>query len=211
MSGFGERVRSLRESLGMTQDELAKRMGVTRPAVSAWEAGNSKPRLAKLEALADTLDTTPFYLLEGEGPREVESSPTSAMVPMRVLGVTCMGGGDIDDSEAVVEVPAGVARRHPGLFVVHGIGSCLNRRFPEDAALGVDPGMEPRSGDAVLVTDEARGSVVRVYYRGGAGTVMLSADSTEEGHEDIVIGPDDPPAQVRGVVVWWQAFEDVRR
>lgn len=71
--------------------------------------------------------------------------------------------------------------------------------------------MGPETGDAVLVRDEARGSYVHVYMAGAGGTVLLSADSWEDGHEDVVVGPHDPPVEVLGVVVWWQAYEDVTR
>ncbi len=208
---FSARVRALRESAGLTQAQLADKVGLTNRAVGAWESGRSKPRLDKLSQLAETLGTTPYYLMNGDGPERMESRATSAVVPMRAIGVTCMGDGDEQEADSVVEVPEGVAERHPGLFVVHGIGTCMDRRFPEDAALGVDPGMEPRTGDAVLVRDEAHGSFVHVYMAGSGGTVMLSADSWEEGYEDLVVGPRDPPVEVLGTVVWWQAYEDVRR
>ena len=208
---FSTRVKALREGAGLTQAELADKVGLTNRAVGAWESGRSRPRLDKLSKLADILGTTPYYLLNGDGPERVESRVASAAVPMRAIGVTCMGDGDEQEADAVVEVPEGVAERHPGLFVVHGIGSCMDRRFPEDAALGIDPDMEPRTGDAVLVRDEAHGSFVHVYMAGAGGTVMLSADSWQDGYEDVVVGPHDPPVEVLGTVVWWQAYEDVVR
>lgn len=208
---FAQRVKRLREDRGLTQEELAASLGLTRPAVGRWESGRSKPRLDKLDQLAALLGTSAYYLLNGDGPERVESSAASATVPMRAIGVTCMGDGDEDNADAVVEVPEGVATRHPGLFVIHGVGSCMNRRFPEDAALGVDPAMEPRTGDAVLVRDEAHGSFVHVYMAGSGGTVMLSADSWSDSYEDVVVGPRDPPVEVLGTVVWWQAYEDVVR
>lgn len=211
--GFGERVRALREQAGLTQGQLGGRLDppVTYAAVGSWEAGKSRPRLTKLEQLAKVLGTTSYYLLNGNGPEVTGMKSSSAIVPLRVIGVTCMGDGDEQEADAVVEVPEGVAERHPGLFVVHGIGSCMDRRFPEDAALGVDPDMEPRTGDAVLVRDEAHGSFVHVYMAGSGGTVMLSADSWQDGYEDVVVGPHDPPVEVLGTVVWWQAYEDVVR
>lgn len=208
---FSARVKALREAADLTQAELADKVGLTNRAVGAWESGRSKPRLDKLSKLADILGTTPYYLMNGDGPERVESRAASATVPMRAIGVTCMGDGDEQDADAVVEVPEGVAERHPGLFVVHGIGSCMDKRFPEDAALGVDPDMEPRTGDAVLVRDEEHGSFVHVYMAGSGGTVMLSADSWHDGYEDLVVGPHDPPVEVLGTVVWWQAYEDVVR
>lgn len=205
------RLRMLRKDAGMTQQDIADKLDVTRVSVGKWESGIATPRPKNLEDLAALFGTSVSYLLGEDGPERVESRATSAMVPMRAIGVTCMGDGDEQDADAVVEVPAGVAERHPGLFVVHGIGSCMDRRFPEDAALGVDPDMEPRTGDAVLVRDEAHGSFVHVYMAGSGGTVMLSADSWSETYEDLVVGPEDPPVEVLGTVVWWQAYEDVTR
>lgn len=205
------RLRMLRKDAGMTQQDIADKLDVTRVSVGKWESGIATPRPKNLEDLAALFGTSVSYLLGEDGPERVESRATSAMVPMRAIGVTCMGEGDEQDADAVVEVPEGVAARHPGLFVVHGIGSCMDRRFPEDAALGVDPDMEPRTGDAVLVRDEAHGSFVHVYMAGSGGTVMLSADSWQEGYEDLVVGPRDPPVEVLGTVVWWQAYEDVTR
>ena len=205
------RLRMLRKDAGMTQQDIADKLDVTRVSVGKWESGIATPRPKNLEDLAALFGTSVSYLLGEDGPERVESRATSAMVPMRAIGVTCMGDGDETDADAVVEVPEGVARRHPGLFVVHGIGSCMDRRFPEDAALGVDPDMEPRTGDAVLVRDEAHGSFVHVYMAGSGGTVMLSADSWQDGYEDLVVGPRDPPVEVLGTVVWWQAYEDVVR
>lgn len=205
------RLRMLRKDAEMTQQDIADKLDVTRVSVGKWESGIAIPRPKNLEDLAALFGTSVSYLLGEDGPERVESRATSATVPMRAIGVTCMGEGDEQDADAVVEVPAGVAERHPGLFVVHGIGSCMDRRFPEDAALGVDPDMEPRTGDAVLARDEAHGSFVHVYMAGAGGTVMLSADSWQEGYEDVVVGPHDPPVEVLGTVVWWQAYEDVVR
>lgn len=205
------RLRMLRKDAGMTQQDIADKLDVTRVSVGKWESGIATPRPKNLEDLAALFGTSVSYLLGEDGPERVESRAASATVPMRTIGVTCMGDGDEADADAVVEVPEGVAARHPGLFVVHGIGSCMDRRFPEDAALGVDPDMEPRTGDAVLVRDEAHGSFVHVYMAGSGGTVMLSADSWQDGYEDLVVGPRDPPVEVLGTVVWWQAYEDVVR
>ncbi len=209
--GFAQNVRANRERLGLSQEELGKKVGLTNSAVSQWESGRAKPRVGVLKSLSELFGTSVSELLGEDGPERVEARASSAMVPLKVIGLTCMGDGEEQEADAVVEVPEGVASRHPGLFVVHGIGECMDRRFPEDAALGIDPAMEPRTGDAVLVRDEAHGSFVHVYMAGSGGTVMLSADSWQDGYEDVVVGPRDPPVEVLGTVVWWQAYEDVRR
>lgn len=58
-----ERIHDLRERSGMTQSDLAMRMGVTRSGVNAWEMGISRPNLDNLIALSRIFHTTTDYLL----------------------------------------------------------------------------------------------------------------------------------------------------
>ena len=48
MKRFPEKVRELRLSKRMSQDEMGDMLGVSRAAVSEWEKGKSVPRLDKL-------------------------------------------------------------------------------------------------------------------------------------------------------------------
>ncbi|MBO5246981.1 MAG: helix-turn-helix transcriptional regulator [Eubacterium sp.] len=58
-----ERIHDLRERSGMTQADLALRLGVTRSCVNAWEMGVSKPSLDNLVALGRIFHTSTDYLL----------------------------------------------------------------------------------------------------------------------------------------------------
>jgi transcriptional regulator with XRE-family HTH domain len=48
-----EQLRRLREGLGLTHEEFAARIGVTKQAVSSWETGRSSPSLEKLIAVVN--------------------------------------------------------------------------------------------------------------------------------------------------------------
>ena len=52
---LGVQVRSLRESCGVSQTELARRMGVKQPVVARIEAGGFQPRIDTLERVAEAL------------------------------------------------------------------------------------------------------------------------------------------------------------
>ena len=52
---FQENLIRARKARGMTQEELAARLSISRQAVSKWETGESLPDLYKLAALADEL------------------------------------------------------------------------------------------------------------------------------------------------------------
>ena len=62
---FGDRIIELRTLCGMSQNQLAKAMDVSRQAVSKWETGQSTPDPAKMIRLADVLETEIEYLTTG--------------------------------------------------------------------------------------------------------------------------------------------------
>lgn len=60
---FNERLKELREELGLTQEELGKRINVSRTAVSGWEIGSSEPNILNLIKLSDIFNVSLDYLL----------------------------------------------------------------------------------------------------------------------------------------------------
>ena len=62
---LGERIAELRTLSGLSQNQLAKAMNVSRQAVSKWESGQSTPDPMKMIHLADVLDTDIEYLSTG--------------------------------------------------------------------------------------------------------------------------------------------------
>lgn len=63
---IGTRIRELRKAKGLTLQQLGDTFGISRASVSEWESGRSKPDANKLVRLADLLDTTVEYLLNGD-------------------------------------------------------------------------------------------------------------------------------------------------
>ena len=55
MSSMGTNIKKLREQMGMSQDQLAKRIGKTRSAISQYESGKIVPRMGVIEDLASVL------------------------------------------------------------------------------------------------------------------------------------------------------------
>ena len=63
MYNFPERLKELREKMGITQSELAKRLWITRSSVNSWEMGLSAPSTPFLVELAKIFHVTTDYLL----------------------------------------------------------------------------------------------------------------------------------------------------
>ena len=56
-----------REQIGMTQEELAKAVGVSKASISRWESGDiSNMRRDRIQKLADALHVSPLELLDEE-------------------------------------------------------------------------------------------------------------------------------------------------
>ena len=60
---ISDRIQSLRKARGITQEQLADAVGVSRQAVSKWEAEQSVPDLERIVAMAEYFDVTTDYLL----------------------------------------------------------------------------------------------------------------------------------------------------
>lgn len=63
MTGIGEIVRDARLSCGLTQKQLAKKMGITQQSISSIEAERNTPNLYTLLLIGKALDMklTVFY------------------------------------------------------------------------------------------------------------------------------------------------------
>lgn len=64
MMTFSEKLMELRRRSGMSQEQLADRLGVTRQSVSKWESGTAMPELVKLISLSELFDVTVDYLVK---------------------------------------------------------------------------------------------------------------------------------------------------
>lgn len=66
---MADRILSLRKTKGISQEELAEEIGVSRQAVSKWESEQSSPDLDKVILLSDYFGVTTDYLLKGIEPQ----------------------------------------------------------------------------------------------------------------------------------------------
>lgn len=70
---LADRIQHLRKAKGISQEELADQIGVSRQAVSKWESGQSSPDLEKIILLSEFFDVATDYLLKGMEPLPKEN------------------------------------------------------------------------------------------------------------------------------------------
>ena len=80
---FKENLARYRKSAGMSQEDLADKLQLTRQTISKWENGLSEPDLATLQQLCTLLQVSPDELLLGKkketsGPVPEKKRPLSA-------------------------------------------------------------------------------------------------------------------------------------
>lgn len=64
-TALGKRLRSARKRAGLTQEQLAGKLSVSRQAVTKWEADKGMPDVGNLKRLSELLGVSVDYLLEG--------------------------------------------------------------------------------------------------------------------------------------------------
>lgn len=62
----GEKILQLRKKMGLSQEELAEKLNVTRQTISKWETNQSSPDFEKIVPLCDLFEITTDELLRGK-------------------------------------------------------------------------------------------------------------------------------------------------
>lgn len=95
---LGERIKACRQRMGMSQEKVAELMGVSRQAVTKWEANQSAPNTENLFRLAELFGTTTDLLLaageEGEqSPSEKSRTRRRETVKQNITTALLVAGG----------------------------------------------------------------------------------------------------------------------
>lgn len=117
---FGRMITVLRKEKGMTQLELAEKMGVTDKAVSKWERDLSFPDISAIPKLAGIFGVTVDELMQvkADSTKTMESNKISQIINLAFKGVALAMGiavvvfsfiGDIETTAVVRMLGIGLA------------------------------------------------------------------------------------------------------
>lgn len=90
---IADRIQTLRKSKGISQEELADKIGVSRQAVSKWESGQSAPDIEKIILLSEFFGVTTDFLLKGIKPvaEEMKSKPDARIFALAGTAINFIG------------------------------------------------------------------------------------------------------------------------
>lgn len=93
---FNEKLQSLRKSNGITQEELAEKLEVTRQTISKWECGESTPDFRNLVKISEIFKVSIDFLLKDAAPAEDsethQTNVPEAYIIKRKLDNKCLLG-----------------------------------------------------------------------------------------------------------------------
>ena len=85
---FGENLQKLRKEKGLSQEQLAEKLGVTRQSVSKWESGASYPEMDKIVSLCNMFHCDLDVLINKDVTEERQRKDASSIVKSLFQGAT---------------------------------------------------------------------------------------------------------------------------
>src|SRR3990167_11168103 len=161
-TGWRDRIKDRLKALGMTQEALARKIGVTRSAITHYLAGRRVPSLNQFEKLAEVLEASPGWLQYGpyiEIPNEIADKLISSAnrVPIlsweqavRFVDVTKLNSKEVKEwvPNFVVQTTNTYALRIKGDAMIAPTGQ--SKSFHEGDIIVVDRGVPTKTGDFVI-------------------------------------------------------------
>ncbi|MCZ4410480.1 helix-turn-helix domain-containing protein [Cryomorphaceae bacterium 1068] len=126
---LSENIRFLRKEVGLTQSELAERVGVNRPVIGAYEEGRAEPRIQTLKLMAHFFKVSVDDILD----KDLSTGEHSADVSGKSLRVLAVAVND-DTEERATLVPVKAAAGYlSGFGDMEFVGSLpqFSMPFPE--------------------------------------------------------------------------------
>ena len=188
---FSELLKQCRKKQGISQAELASKLGVTQQAVGKWESGKSSPDPSTVARIAELLNTTADYLLGLYRPVSNVSAPeerffgsySESLIP--VIGTVKAGYGALAFEEDYGQEYARV-KDPSNYFYLVVRGDSMEPRI-QDGDLGV-----------LIYGDEGEGTLKRYIQRGNC--VVLQPFNPAY-HEMVIRGEDLNHLHIAGRVV----------
>lgn len=182
---LGRRIAGTREIAGLSQAELARRIGVSRSAVAQWEREFTEPSAGHLRRLAEVARCSYDWLANGIGPRELPD-----------------GGGPMTDEGERIDANNSLPDAFRPVLALLGPGRELWQLTSDRIAgagyrrgdyLVVDVTKKPQAGNFVLA-EQAGKAIFRQYFPPHLFTVAFGPQSPH-------ITIDNSNIKINGVII----------
>ncbi len=162
----GERIRARRKALQLTQQALAKSVGVSHVAVSQWEKEETVPRGENLLRLAQWLQCTAAWIIDGDGEvfaTHAKAAPVMA-VPLISLAQASMWLGEqrLLLKQQATHFLYSESQLSDGALAVTVEDHAMQPDYRPGDSVIFDPDVQPQPGDVVLALVDGV-ALLRIY------------------------------------------------
>lgn len=217
--GIPENIDALLVKYDINQDHLARIADVTPGAVTGWRKG-STPRKDAVRNICDYFNLSEDDILSenyglaakeyGVFPGISNARPAVGMAMglaprLGKVHAGVLAQPDVCDEATMVSIPQFLVDEDPDCFVVSSEGDCMDKVLSVGSDLVVSRKKQPRDNSIVMASVDGCDYIVR-RLRMTANTMILSPESHNPDHEDIIIRRDSEHSlEIPGVITWYQA------
>lgn len=195
MQTIGDRIRNRRKDLGLTQSSLGKRVGISAPAISQLEKGESKaPSSENLLSLANALNCSPNWLQNGIDTPASIASVDFEQIPVLNVELSAGVGSYIEEENIIDWVPISqdwiydnhLAKKDLAIVKVAG-DSMIPRLQDGDMLLINTADRRATSGNIYAIEVEGELRVKRLMKRMDGSWAISSDNKSDPAYQDEII------------------------
>ncbi|MBK0126120.1 MULTISPECIES: helix-turn-helix domain-containing protein [Pantoea] len=162
----GERIRSRRKNLKLTQQGVASGIGVSHVAVSQWEKDETLPRGENLLRLAELLQCTAAWIIDGEGEVFTTPSKVSDVSALPLITLT-QAAAWMQEQRLLIQQQAtrflySDSKLSESALAITLDDAAMQPDYRPGDTLIFDPAVAPQPGDVVLAHINSE-VLVRIY------------------------------------------------
>lgn len=185
---LGKAIKSQRERLGMTQEQLGQLIGVDRANVSRYEKGINAPEIERLERLAYALNINLSHLIAAAEIGGLIDENIKGTVPLISWVQAGYGRTAIDNLQpGEGERIETTYRVRAHTFALRVTGDSMEPKFPQGCIVIVEPEENPESGKFVIIRQNGDEATLKQYVEEGGKKYLKPVNPRYPIYE---LGPD---------------------
>lgn len=209
MIDVGRMIASIRKERGLSQQQLANKLKISKQAVSNYERGTREPDYVTLEAIADVLNVPMSMLISPKDQAKAlksiyatyPQSPNAVHIP--VLG-TIPAGIPLEAIEDIIdfeEVPSEWIRGGKEYFALQIHGNSMYPRYEDGDVIILRKQDDCESGQDCVVTVNGDDATFKRVRKTASGIILHPINPDYESYVFTNEQIEELPVRIQGVVV----------
>lgn len=189
MAAFSERLKELRTSRGLSQEELGKNLGISKGAINNYEHSVREPKLEMLEAIADFFNVDMDYLLgKSNIPNRVLINEYNNITTAQINNISLISNQKIpmlkeiaygkpiyaDEKDSYIEIGPNIKA---DFYIKYKGDSMIGARILDGDIVFVKRQTAIENGEIFVVVIENEITLKRVYYYPEEKTMRLLSEN----------------------------------